>query len=351
MAENRRYALAISCMLFLLLSTLTMVGCGGGGSSEGGTVTNNDETTIDTSVLGEIVRTPVVGLCSEAGGKATFYFRLSRQPASEVVVLLSVSDTTEATVTPSFVNFTPLDYGTFRFVEVTGVDDEAMDMDKNFTLTLRVGYSADEGYANMAPVNISMTNLDDDAVEINHSYTGPGDETFHIPPFAEGGSIDYFLDLGGNSCDVFAVFTNSTASETETWPAIQSAMATPKNFVGEKRTLGLDIVEAATAFGFRGREDVESFNAAQAPVVIDERLKSIAPPTKSVEPIPNVSDAKDFIIDLEGTVVSARARSVTTDGGVTVSIWVADDCGSKPGPETKPIVSPKRWSTCWPRII
>ncbi len=64
---------------------------------------------------------------TEAGGTATFSVWLNTMPTADVTLALSSSDTTEATVSPASLTFTPGDYFVPQVVTVTGVDDFVQD--------------------------------------------------------------------------------------------------------------------------------------------------------------------------------------------------------------------------------
>ena len=71
-----------------------------------------------------VVVTPVSGLVTtEAGGTATFSVRLATQPTANVTIALSSGDTTEGSVGPASLTFTPANWNTAQTVTVTGVDD------------------------------------------------------------------------------------------------------------------------------------------------------------------------------------------------------------------------------------
>jgi subtilisin-like proprotein convertase family protein len=109
--------------------------------------------------------TPTSGLVTtEAGGTATFTVALKSVPTADVTIGLSSSDTTEGTVSPSSLLFTPANALTPQVVTVTGVDDFLSDGDQLYTLVTAPAVSADAGYAGLDAADVSVTNTDDDFV-------------------------------------------------------------------------------------------------------------------------------------------------------------------------------------------
>ncbi len=102
----------------------------------------------------------------EAGTRTgTFSIALATVPVSPVTLNLSVSDSSEASLSESWVRFTP-DNGTEPiFVTVTGVDDQFDDGDIALTIVTSPS-QGDPKYQGIDPLDIAVTNLDDDTAEI-----------------------------------------------------------------------------------------------------------------------------------------------------------------------------------------
>ncbi|MGK5095458.1 calcium-binding protein, partial [Deltaproteobacteria bacterium TL4] len=64
---------------------------------------------------------------TETGGTATFTLKLSSQPSTNVTIAIRSSDSTEGTVSPSSLTFTPNSWNINQTVTVTGVDDRVVD--------------------------------------------------------------------------------------------------------------------------------------------------------------------------------------------------------------------------------
>ena len=121
---------------------------------------------------------PVGGLVTtESGGTNTFNVVLSAQPTADVNITLTSSDPAEGTVSPSGLVFTGANWDTAQTVTVTGQDDSLPDGNAAYTITVAVGASADPDYAGLTPIDIGVTNIDDetaccDIVYVNDDATG-----------------------------------------------------------------------------------------------------------------------------------------------------------------------------------
>jgi hypothetical protein len=120
-------------------------------------VTNNDNDTAGITV------TPTSGLVTtEAGGTDTFTVVLNSQPTGDVTIAIHSSDTSEGTVDPPSLKFTPTDWNTPQTVTVTGVDDSEDDGNIAYTIFTDPASSDDGKYDGLNAANVSVTNTDDD---------------------------------------------------------------------------------------------------------------------------------------------------------------------------------------------
>jgi hypothetical protein len=110
---------------------------------------------------------------SEQGGTARFEVSLVDAPAAEVVMDVSSADSTEgalldpvtsAPVVGVTLRFGPADWSVPQAVTAVGVDDDAVDGDVAWTVTLSAS-SADERYAGLL-ASLSFTTLDDEVAGI-----------------------------------------------------------------------------------------------------------------------------------------------------------------------------------------
>jgi hypothetical protein len=80
------------------------------------------------------------------------------------VIDITSADTSEGTVPPTQFTFNSGDWDQDQTVTVTGVDDFIIDNDVpfNIVLTINGGTADTTGYADLVPVNVLVTNDDDD---------------------------------------------------------------------------------------------------------------------------------------------------------------------------------------------
>ena len=106
--------------------------------------------------------TPTSGLVtSERGTTDHFRVVLHSQPIANVTVNVVSSDTTEGTVYPASIVFTPADWSFPQTITVRGVDDAIVDGDIVYRVDL-TGSSTDPVYNNFAGDSVSVTNIDND---------------------------------------------------------------------------------------------------------------------------------------------------------------------------------------------
>jgi uncharacterized repeat protein (TIGR01451 family) len=137
------------------------------------------ETTIINDDTAGVVVNPIGGLITtEAGGTASFTVRLTSQPTAIVTIDLSSLDPGEGTVSPAQLTFDSGNWAAEQTVTVTGVDDLLPDGDVDYTIQTGAAVSSDPNYNGLDPIDVSVTNLDDDSPGI---YVSPTDLTVREP--------------------------------------------------------------------------------------------------------------------------------------------------------------------------
>ena len=171
-------------------------------------------TTTDDDVAGfTIVETGGSTSVAETGTTDTFTIVLNAQPASNVVLAITSSDTGEATVnTP--LTFTSANWNTAQTVTVTGVDDNLIDGSVNSTLTVAVVDAAsDDNFDAVANQTVTATTTDNDVAGFTIAETGGSTSV------AETGTTDTFtvvLNAQPDSDVVFAISSSDTGEATVT---------------------------------------------------------------------------------------------------------------------------------------
>ncbi len=129
----------------------------------------NIQTAVPACCVGAagITVTPTSGLTTtEGGGTASFTVALNSVPTADVTIGLSSSDSTEGSVSPASLVFTPANALTPQTVTVTGVDDAVIDGDQAYTIVTAPAVSGDPAYSGLNPLDVSVTNTDDDVVAV-----------------------------------------------------------------------------------------------------------------------------------------------------------------------------------------
>ncbi|MGK5091250.1 Calx-beta domain-containing protein [Deltaproteobacteria bacterium TL4] len=169
----------------------------------------------------------VSGNTTETGGTATFTVKLNSEPIEEVSLGISSSDSTEGTVTPSSLVFTPLNWNASQTVTVTGVNDDLADGNQSYTIVLAAAVSSDTNYNNLNPDDVGLTNTDDEtagftisSVSGNSTEAG-GTATFSVKLNSEPTGD---VTLGINSPDLTegTVTPSSLTFTTANWNANQT---------------------------------------------------------------------------------------------------------------------------------
>lgn len=125
----------------------------------------------ETPVHPAIVLDPPSLVTAENGGHVELSVALSIAPASQVDVLLSVSDVTEGLLSApgvaslaetAMLHFGPADWNVPQIVQVAPQDDTQRDGNQLYSITVGVSTTTDATYANVPDCAIQVTNTDDE---------------------------------------------------------------------------------------------------------------------------------------------------------------------------------------------
>ena len=106
-----------------------------------------------------------------AGGTATFTVVLDSQPTANVSIGVSSSDLSEGRVSMGTLTFTNTDWSNAKTVTVTGVDDNVDDGNQMYMIELAPAVSTDPKYSGVDPVDVSVSNTDDDVAPTSITLT------------------------------------------------------------------------------------------------------------------------------------------------------------------------------------
>lgn len=183
-------------------------------------LTNLDASTTQAGILVTGAASPL--MTTEAGGTASFSVTLKSQPTANVTIPMSSSDTTEGTVSPTSLVFTPSDWNQPHGVTVTGVDDTLMDGDIAYTVVLGAATSADPSYAGLNAPDLAAVNADNDRPSIAVAPT-----TLWVSEFADTDSFAIVLTTQPSG-NVTVALSSSDTTEGTVSPS--SVTFTPGNW-------------------------------------------------------------------------------------------------------------------------
>lgn len=166
---------------------------------------------------------PLEGNTTEAGGTAEFTIALASEPTANVTLPLASNDTSEGTVSPASLTFTPENWNAPQTVTVTGVDDAIADGDIQYALVTDRASSADPSYNELDPVDIILTNEDDSdtpGVQISQS-----DNSTTVTEGGNGDSYEVVL-----TSEPTADVTLNLTSDAQTTLGTEEVTFTPENW-------------------------------------------------------------------------------------------------------------------------
>jgi gliding motility-associated-like protein len=108
----------------------------------------------------EIIKTDVQ--TTESGEIATVGFILSSQPLANVSIALSLSDTSEGSITTTQLTFTPDSWNVTQTITITGLDDGIADGNVTYQLITTNSASDDANFNGLVIDDITLTNIDDE---------------------------------------------------------------------------------------------------------------------------------------------------------------------------------------------
>ena len=244
----------------------------------------------------------------EAGGTSSILeVVLTGQPAADVTLTVSSSDTSEGTVSPASLTFTPANWNTRQIVTVTGVDDDMDDGDQRYTIRLAPAPS-DAGHISVISpegIDVPMINRDNDeppdgiALSVNPS------------AIAEG--------AGETRVTVIATVTGSTTYGSDVTVTVSVTGSGTAGAVDFGAVSGFDIVIASGAGSATG-----TFKLTPTADAIDESAETVT--------VSGVADNKATVTpatltltddDTAGvSVVESGVGTATTEAGRTDSFTV-----------------------------
>jgi lipocalin len=181
-----------------------------------------DVSNVDNDSAGITVM-PVAGLeTTENGGEATFTVVLNSQPTANVTINLVSSDTTEGTITPTSITFTPANWGSEQTITIHGQDDALADGNQAYTIITQPAVSSDANYDNRNAQDVSVTNRDNDSAGVVVSTSG-------VTTTEGGGEGSFFIRLNSQPTQNVTI-PLASSDATEGTLAVNSVTFTPLNW-------------------------------------------------------------------------------------------------------------------------
>ncbi len=192
----------------------------------------------DDDIAGFTV-SPLALTTTEGGAGQTFTVVLDAAPATDVVLLLSSSDTTEGTLSANSLTFNSGNWNTVRTVTAIPFNDDFVDGDQNYTITVSVDDAASNNFFDALPdETIAVTNSDDDTVgviitPINGNTTEDGVSASFTIFLESEPSGDVTIPLSSNDLGEGTIVVSSVTLNAANWDTGVSVVVTgvDDNFV------------------------------------------------------------------------------------------------------------------------
>ena len=198
--------------------------------------------------------TPSSGLTTtEAGDTSSFDVTLLTQPTANVTIGLSSSDTSEGTVSPASLTFTPDNWNVSRTVTITGQDDAVDDGNVTYTIVTAPAVSSDSDYSGLNADDVSVTNTDNDTAAISvipsstlETTEAGGIDTFQIV-LASQPTANVTVNLASGDTTEGILSSSSVVFTAANWSTSQTVTVTGQNDAIDDGDIEYTIVTTATS--------------------------------------------------------------------------------------------------------
>ncbi|MDX9770621.1 MAG: tandem-95 repeat protein, partial [Tenuifilaceae bacterium] len=248
-------------------------------------------TNLDNDVAGlELTKTTLA--TSENETSDSFGVRLTAKPSSNVVISITGLDETEGSIDKSSLTFTPDNWSVYQYVTVTGVEDEEMDGNQTYTLTL--AYSSGDSDFSTVTAAVTVTNADNDEAGVTVT-----ERTLNITEGAAAGT--FTIGLNSQPAEGTTVtYTFASPNVNEITLSANEAVFTHDSWA--------DVAINVTAID----DQIDDGNQTYTIV--------IGAPTSCTDPNYTAISAGDITVKVTdihtaGITVSAPSGNTTEDGG------------------------------------
>lgn len=285
----------------------------------------------------------VTGLVTtESGGTAMFTVVLGSQPTADVQIPVVSLDTSEGTVSTSMLTFTATSWSTPQAVTVTGANDDLVDGNQLFTVTLEPASSADPAYDAIAVASVVLTNTDDDTA----AFIVTPDE--NLVTTEGGGTATFTITLTAQPI-ASVIFSISSSDLTEATVSPTTVVIAPGTW-NMPRTVTVTGVNDALSDGDQPYTITVDLSASgdgdYAPLPsVDVSGVNVDDETPGINVTP--TSGLTTTEGLAATTFSVRLNSIPS-GNVVVT-FVSDDLTEGTVSPANVTITPGTWST--PRTI
>jgi hypothetical protein len=172
-------------------------------------------------------RTPLT--TNEDGVAATFTVRLQSQPVSDVTIAVRSNDLSEGRTDVTQLVFTAANYNAPHTVTVTGVGDDVADGNQSYLVILEPAVSSDMTYNGRNPVDVIVSNTDNDSAGITVSPAAGNTRedgtttTFTVRLTSQpSGMNSVTIPLSSNNTNEGTIMQPSLVFTTQNWSAPQT---------------------------------------------------------------------------------------------------------------------------------
>ena len=248
----------------------------------------------------------------EAGGTINIETVLTSKPAADVTIAVSSSDTSEGTVSPASLVFTPVNWNTRQIVTVTGVDDDMDDGDQSYTIRLTPAAS-DDGHdpvISASVANVPMINRDDDEP--------PDGIVLSVSPsaIAEG--------AGETGVTVTATVTGSTTYGSDVTVTVSVTGSGTPDAVDFGAVSGFDIVIPAGADSatgtFKLTPTADAIDESDETVTVSGVANNKARVTPATLTLTDDDTAGVTVVESDGDTATTEATGVGRTDSFTVAL-------------------------------
>ena len=205
---------------------------------------------------------------TEMGGTAYFNVSIATQPTSEVWIRFFSDDTSEGTLDPAEVRFTPGSWEGVRQVAVVGMQDAVDDGDTTFLIRSSGTITSDLVYARLSVAEVSVVNLEDDVSGVTVAVVGGGTDLFT----SESGNTSTFTVTLNTQPTADVTLTMSISDDTEA--SMTPTTITFSNGATQANTVGKNHWGTPQTVTVTGLDDVEKDGSRPYNVNFDALVSS-----------------------------------------------------------------------------